>query len=241
MIYKYTSIKEVIAKVYRDLDLQADEADINMIEWAAEALDHIGAAVQYKTIVKKIPVHHYKACLPCGFKSLNGLETEGGMTIHKTAGLYDKMSCENNMPIEEHQRHRNVDFNGFAINEGYINFNTIENGYVIISYLGIMVDDDNYPMIPDEVSYKEAIYRYIITKMYYPKMLAGKIPYQIYKDAQQEWFAYAQQAAAKAMIPDLMTLESIVGEWMQLVPQINRANNGFRNLGLANDSIYNNL
>lgn len=241
MIYNYTTIKEVIAKVYRDLDLQADEADVNMIEWAAEALDFIGAAVQYKNIVKKIPVHKFKACLPCGLKELHGIETEGGLTIHKTAGIYDKLSCDNNMDIKLQQRHRNTDFNGGTINEGYINFTTIEEGYVVISYLGVMVDDEGYPMIPDNVSYKEAVYRYILTKMYYPKMLAGIIQPSIYKDMQNEWFAYARQASAKAIAPDLMTMESIVGEWMQLTPQLNRGNNGFRNLGLANDSVYNNL
>ena len=44
MIYKLTSVKSVIAKVFTDLDLQEETHRVSdMIEWAGEALEKIGA------------------------------------------------------------------------------------------------------------------------------------------------------------------------------------------------------
>ena len=57
MIYKFTSVKEVIARVYRDLNLQDTERWEDMIEWIADALDFIGAYQQ--TCHKKIRITTY--------------------------------------------------------------------------------------------------------------------------------------------------------------------------------------
>lgn len=52
MIYKLTSVKRVIAKVFTDLDLkEGDHRITDMIEWASEALLKIGAFPQFTTKV----------------------------------------------------------------------------------------------------------------------------------------------------------------------------------------------
>ena len=48
MIYKLTSVKSVIAKVFTDLDLkEGDHRLSDMIEWAGEALEKIGSFPQF--------------------------------------------------------------------------------------------------------------------------------------------------------------------------------------------------
>lgn len=48
MVYKYTSIQKVIAKVLTDLDLkEGDHRISDMIEWAGEALEKIGSFPQF--------------------------------------------------------------------------------------------------------------------------------------------------------------------------------------------------
>lgn len=239
MVYKYVSIKFVISKVYRDLQLESDESWINMIEWAAEALEFIGAGNQYTDIIKTIHVNKHRAELPCGFKYLLGI-SHCGQEMYKLQGLYDTRSCEDENTHNKRIQLRSHTELGFTINEGFINTN-FDKGDITISYRGIYLDEEGFPMIPDMIEFKEALYRYILTKLYYPQAISGKIPMSIYKDMQQEWFAYAKQAAAKALMPDLPTIENITAEWMQLVPQIARQRNSFRELGLPQSSIYNNL
>lgn len=74
MIYKYTSIKRVIAKVFSDLDLQESTHRISdMIEWAGEALEKIGAFPSFinkitgKDGIPLLIVSNYQTKLPCDF------------------------------------------------------------------------------------------------------------------------------------------------------------------------------
>ena len=77
MIYKTTSVKRVIAKVFTDLDLQEGEHRISdMIEWAGEALEKIGAFPQFinkvsgKDGLPLLEVSNYQTSLPCDFYRL---------------------------------------------------------------------------------------------------------------------------------------------------------------------------
>lgn len=52
MVYKLTSSKEIIAKVFADLDIKEEGQRISdMIEWISEAVEKIGAVSQLKRIV----------------------------------------------------------------------------------------------------------------------------------------------------------------------------------------------
>ena len=72
MITKLTSIKTAIAKVIADLGLEEDEIKISDFrEWAAEAIEKIGAVQQFEHIVSGvegapiIKIHCHQAQLPC--------------------------------------------------------------------------------------------------------------------------------------------------------------------------------
>jgi hypothetical protein len=77
MIYKLTSVKRVIAKVFTDLDLkEGDHRISDMVEWCAEALLKIGAFPQFTNKVTGkdgepfLEVYNYQAKLPNDFHSL---------------------------------------------------------------------------------------------------------------------------------------------------------------------------
>ena len=72
MVYKTTSVKRVIAKVFTDLNLQEGTHRISdMIEWAGEALEKIGAfpsltiKITGKDDLPLITLSNYQAKLPC--------------------------------------------------------------------------------------------------------------------------------------------------------------------------------
>jgi len=120
----------------------------------------------------------------------------------------------------------------YVIANGYIKTN-IETGYIMLSYLAIPTDCEGYPMIPDEISFKEAIYWYINMKLMYPQWCAGQVRDAVYYDARREWNYYCKQAYGDALMPDIDKLESIKNAWVRLVPEINEHNSGFSTLGQA--------
>jgi len=77
MIYKYTSVKRVLSKVFTDLDLKEGTHRISdWVEWCGEALEKIGAFPQFvnkvagKNGLPLLEISNYQAALPFDFHRL---------------------------------------------------------------------------------------------------------------------------------------------------------------------------
>lgn len=125
----------------------------------------------------------------------------------------------------------------YVVTPGYIK-TAIKTGYIMLSYQAVPVDNDGYPMIPDDESFEEAIYWYINMKLTYPDWKMGRVRDAVYYDARNSWNFYRKQAYAHAMMPNIDQLESIKNAWLRLVPEINEHANGFSTLADA-QIIYN--
>jgi len=120
----------------------------------------------------------------------------------------------------------------YVITPGYIKTN-IETGYIMLAYQAIPTDNEGYPMIPDDAGFIEAIYWYIVMKLYYPQWVAGQIRDAVYFDARRSWNYYCKQAYGDALMPNTDLLESIKNSWLRLVPEIHEHSSGFSTLGQA--------
>jgi hypothetical protein len=125
----------------------------------------------------------------------------------------------------------------YVVTPGYIK-TALKTGYIMLSYQAVPVDNEGYPMIPDDESFEEAIYWYINMKLTYPDWKMGRIRDAVYYDARNSWNFYRKQAYAHAMMPNVDQLESIKNAWLRLVPEINEHSNGFSTLADA-QIIYN--
>ena len=116
----------------------------------------------------------------------------------------------------------------------YVDDNMIKTsfprGKVCLSYTAFPIDDDCYPMVPDDISFKEAMFWYV-----YKKMLLGGMPPTNngidYGFAEQQWKYYCTQARNAANYPDIDKYESFLDQWVRLIPNINRHAEGFSTLG----------
>tara|TARA_R100000544_G_C2227459_1_gene61887 strand:- start:6913 stop:7914 length:1002 start_codon:yes stop_codon:yes gene_type:complete len=101
-------------------------------------------------------------------------------------------------------------------------------GKVCLSYKAMPTDVDCFPLVPDDISYKEAMFWYI-----YKKMLLGGMQTTngiAYDFADNKWKYYCTQARNAAVYPDIERMENWMNQWVRLVPNINRYANGFENL-----------
>ena len=63
------------------------------------------------------------------------------------------------------------------------------SGQVCLSYMAFPTDDDCFPLVPDDISYKEAMFWYIYKKI----LLGGQVPVENginYTFAEQQWKYY---------------------------------------------------
>jgi hypothetical protein len=131
MAQKYISVWEVIEKLYRDYDHQEELDHWDIIEWAAEALQYIGAGIQYNRYVAEIVVSNNISTLPCNYHdqpilSLNGHPMVyasgafapmqlGTQTIEPSSGTTGSSITNNDSPTNINQG--NTRIKGFEVND----------------------------------------------------------------------------------------------------------------------------
>jgi len=115
----------------------------------------------------------------------------------------------------------------YIVDCGYIK-TSFQTGKICISYMAFPLDEDCFPLVPDDISFKEAMFWYIFKKL----LLSGydkptKIDYAF---AEERWMNYCTQARNAANYPDIAKYESFMNQWVRLVPNINRHSTLFEDL-----------
>ena len=219
MINGYKSVKTIIAKVYRDLNIQEEDRWVAMVEWAAEALLFIGAFPQFQPKTEILTVENYKASLPCDYYKTVQIMYGTTPLIAATGSFDTTNGCDDCGALGT--RHALV----YTINDSYIFTNF--NGDICLSYLAFPVDEDGFPLVPDNVSFSEAVFRYIGMKLSYPDYISGKLNPNIYRDMEMDWNAKCMQARGKANMPDVDKMQSIMNQFVRMIPDINAHAAGF--------------
>lgn len=252
MIYsgQVVSVKTVIAKVYRDLDLREEDNFINFLEWSAEALEKIGAFTQLESKSEDITINNYVGRLPDDLVYLTSVGYNG-FPILPTENLTGPLIIDNTQPsIPQYafyqKKIQNAVFvasSGFEGDNSQIKYDKLTykivngciktgiiSGCLKIGYEAMPLDFEGYPLVPNYVEFKEALYWYIVMKYTYPLWRRGEVRDGIKEDAEHNWHWYCQQAANKAMIPDLNHLENIKRSYLSLRPKTEQFRNFFNNL-----------
>lgn len=245
MIYKTISVKEVIAKVYRDLNLTDADRWQDMIEWSAEALNYIGAYQQYKVKGVRLAITNALAKLPCDMKDIiqvayNGIPLQpctGSFTSSVTATTSAEATsviCEMCVGDDTNFSELLVTplqgvYECYDLDSVYIKTSFL-TGTIYMAYNSVATDEDGFPLVPDDESYKDALLKYIVMKLMYGKFVTDEIKDTKYRMFVRDWEVSCMQARGKANMPNLAQLENIKNQWVRIVPNINRSSNFFNDL-----------
>tara|TARA_R110002110_G_scaffold10231_2_gene50117 strand:+ start:199 stop:1158 length:960 start_codon:yes stop_codon:yes gene_type:complete len=292
---KLVSIERVISGVYRDLQPIIDLNENDLIEWAGEALEFIGAYSQMVEKVEYILVQDHRALIPCGlqkivqiaYKFTEGAPTEMNMlktcdppivcpdTCADCSGAGCPDLCQTSAQLIENaelflqyyvpnnfvtsQRYYTANFrplrlatSNFALSAtahctGCVNLSancseeysidwpylrtSFKQGHICIAYIGQALDDRGFPLIPDQISYVEAVRKYIIYKLKYSEFIQGGIPANTFAKIEDDWQWYCAQARGKANMPDTIDkLQNILDQRDRLIPKTRNYFGFFGNL-----------
>lgn len=222
MITNFKSVGTIIARLYRDLGANTELNESDIIEWCGDALNMIGAYGQYDEVSKCLDVCNHQVELPCGFHKLVDISYKTKPIAWATNTLANNYECEGcKIPkcgTEE----------TFYITDGYLR-TSFESGKICIVYLGIVVDDDGYPMVPDDVYFDKALSSYCTYMFDKINFRAGKLPEAIYRDSERDWLFYVNSARGAANMPNVAQLERLKNVWVRLIPKQNEYNKFFKN------------
>lgn len=239
---RYTSVKEIIGKVYRDMGM-ADQINFaDAVEWAGEAIELIGAPFHLLDKSERLTIANYRAELPC---DLHYIVTTRGLSKESTTeDACDDIETGSFMPMRystdayHHWYCNNANFKDtncqgdytYKVNDNFI-FTNFETGFVLLAYKGIPVDDDGFPKIPDDPKFKNAVAYHIMWKMAFIRSMQGKMPAALFQKIEQDRDWYMGAAQTRGQMPSVDMAESIKNNWIRLIPKINQHQDGFKSAG----------
>jgi hypothetical protein len=229
MIYKYTSFKTVLNKLYRDLNLTSEINEAHVVEWCAEVLAKIGAFTQFEQNLQVLQLSDGKAELPCNFDKLVYISCGNKPLAWSTNSQLHKYSY-----TTEDSQVPNCCTQYYFYIQGNTLITDIKDDdpitKVSLTYLGIPIDDEGYPLIPDDVYFIEACAKYVMYMLDYREWRKGDMPDKVLQKSEQDYLFYVNSARGSANMPNERQLRNLKNIWVRLVPNMNDENNFFRKI-----------
>lgn len=109
-------------------------------------------------------------------------------------------------------------------------FTNFKDGYIEMVYKGYPLDEDGFPMIPDDEKFKAALKYEIIFKLDWKKWRQNPSPQNksIANDSERRRDFYVAAARTKARIPNIGQMESLKNQWLRTIPKMNQHADGFK-------------
>lgn len=250
LTHKKISIKNIISKIYRDLNIKEEDSLVNLIEWIGEALSFIKVPSQLQRISRhEIHICNHRAEIPCDLIYLQSVEFNGSQLNKNPGGrLLEHTGMEyfyNNHYAVNRDKMVNINFiNGSSYRFNDIDSFIMENGWfktsfpegtIYIDYDKMETDEEGFPLVPDDESFRAALFWYSASKYFYIKFIessgADTNKFNALRtDAEQKWQWYCGQAGTNALMPDEHTMEIIKKNFISLVPKLNSAKGFYNNL-----------
>ena len=187
------SLKKILWKVMNHplvVDLNYEDAAM----YAIEAIELIGTPLTLldKETNPPINIEGYKGPLPNDIIILKGVITDNGVVLNHNTGIHNVISNYTNNDYLECRG------GNYTIERGVIK-TSFEKGKVIVSYKGLPLDCDGYPLIPNNIKVKQAVYYYILYQHLAPLYDIGKITDKAFGRIEQNynWYIGAAQSATQ--------------------------------------------
>lgn len=138
MLYTLTTSKEVIGRIIRNTRIQDTSYIVDMSEWIGEVVGFLKTKMALTPKSKCIEVCFHTGHFPTGLHTLTGVYHNGHRIPMRGKGCGD----------------------WYDVIPGGLQ-TSICDGTIEIHYLALPMDDEEFPLIPDDEDYKQAIYWYV--------------------------------------------------------------------------------
>lgn len=252
MIYTSTSIKEVIGRVIRNTRLQDSTYINDMREWIPEAMEIMKTRTTLSPVWKDVKIEFHKGKMPCGLRVLNAVvycgcrmrhyngtmratvpptaREKSGDSVFFTDPTVSRETVNGNtvlspnilsdtLLLPEHESHT------YYTELDWIN-TSFSDGWVRLFYKSIPLDDEGFPLVPDNESYKQAIYWYSRAMM-----IGAGFQDRVYREdvCMQRFEIYAERAISQISYPSVDQVETWMTNSTRLIMPDNMFESFFAN------------
>lgn len=252
------SSKEIVSKVFNDIDYQEQPDYTTWVSWIYDIMEKIRQPMIYETkyIDASIdPTYNfidYQVLLPCDFYKLewvlvNGVPSRLATGVNQalisnpciTADVPTQWNTLTQMPyfidgFNHVYTASATPYSGylseFKIESGVVRFN-IPSGNCVIIYKAFPVDEEGYPMIPDDGYVKDAIAKFIIRNLDYIAWRRGDITDKVFEYSDREYLFAIAQCISGLKQPSVEQMELVKKQHLRLVQRPVQYVTGFGNYG----------
>jgi len=178
------------------------------IDYAVDFLKIVGIPNTFLNKVEAIEIKDYRGQLPCDFYDMIQVRECGE---HKHAYRYttDSFHLSDRKPVSTDRTYKL---------QGDVIFTSLKDGKVEISYRAVPVDEEGYPLLPDDRIYIRALENYIKLQWFTIQFDLGKITPQVLQNTQQEYAWTVGQAQSSLILPSIDQMQAITNMWNKLLP-----------------------
>lgn len=203
------------------------------VEYAVDFISLMGTPALYEEKTAIIPINDWKGALPCDFEKMIQVRIAGPQhnrrwdhclafavpPTYRYSGNSFHMS--DMKPHSFHTGELTYKTQGMTI------FTSTRDIDVEIAYRGFAVDEEGYPLLPDNPSFLRGLENYIKLQWFTVLFDMGKISLPVLQNIQQEYAWAAGDAQSEFSRLDLDKAETLFNSFKTLLPRNNEHWNGF--------------
>jgi len=205
----YTSVHEIIERVFDMYDTE-DVSFSLLIRHISDAISLLGAVKLFDKQICQIKVENYKGKLPDNiysiiqFRYYDSKKDAYYPMVQATDSFFRSSGMNNYENLK------------YELSYGHIH-TKFEEGTLELAFNGYAVDDEGYPLIPNDETLKMALEAYVLERIGRKLTLINKLDMQKYNLLQQERHFYMGAAESVATMPTPDEMESIARMMTSLI------------------------
>ena len=193
------------------------------IEYAVDFISLMGTPALYDEKTAVVEIKDWRGQLPCDFEHMIQVRAAGfpgrphGAT-YRASGHSFHMSPEK-MPVDTNEYTYKI--------QGMVIFTSTKDTDLEIAYRAFRVDEEGYPVLPDNPSFLRGLETYIKYQWFTVLFDMGKIPQQVFNNVAQEYAWAAGDAQSEFSRLSLDEAETLFNSFKTLLPRNNEHWRGF--------------
>ena len=222
MAETYTNIRIILDKLLRHPMLQ-DLTLESVVDYTVDFMRLVDVPGIFNDKTAVLKVNNYRALLPNDYYEMIQIrDKDGSMFRYATDTFYssDVKNTDNKYKELTYEVH------------GGVIYTAIKDGEIEVSYRSIPVDDEGYPLIPDNSSLTKALELYIKKERFTILYDTGLLNYNIYMNTLKEYAWAVGDCQTEFNRLTLDKAEAIANMWNTPVADTMQHSKGFKDEGV---------
>ena len=187
-----------------------------VVDYAADFMRIVGIPTAFLEKTENIQIKEFRGILPCDYYQVLQVRV---IDHEKNIGAFRHSTDSFHMSDLKPPKGKA----GLTYKiQGNCIITSIPEGLIEMAYKAMPIDDEGYPLIPDNSSYSRALELYIKLQCFTTLFDMGKINGQVLQNTQQQYAWAVGQAQSDMIRPTIDQMEALSNMWNKLLPDTTR-------------------